>query len=154
MISWIISFIFVLLSLDQNSQPPETVPYTISYGNINYAYHFLKDVDPLKLKLIANYSEKRSSLDLMTEGKCTAGINGGFYGKDGKAQGLVIIDGIILNKSKQSLTLNGFIDIDNILRIGKDFSDSAIFALQTGPLLISNGAVTNLNMEKLLRKKD
>ncbi len=148
MISWIISFVFILLSLDTKDQPPDVVPYTISYGNINYAYRFLKDIDPHKLSLVANYAEKRTSFELMIAGKCSAGINGGFYGTDGKAQGLVKIDKKILNKSKQSITLNGFIYIDNILHISKEFSDSAKIALQTGPLLISNGKVTKFNMER------
>ena len=67
---------------------------------------------------------------------------------DGKAQGLVMINKKILSKAKNSLILNGFIKIDNTLQIGKDFSGDADFALQTGPLLISNGKEIKLKMER------
>lgn len=95
--------------------------------------------------------------DAMEKTGCTAGLNGGFYGTDFKALGGVWQNGKqvspIANSSRKGLTSgviwSGTGGIHIVRRENFKSSPGVKQAIQTGPMLISNGAtVSGLSKER------
>jgi hypothetical protein len=122
----------------------------VEFEGVNYAYLTVVRINPANLELIPNYIQKKSAAEMMKTYNCLSGMNGGFYGVDSQPQGLVIVNSNRISREKQSKLLNGFITIDKLfsLNIDRNFSDKAIFGLQTGPMLIYKSQTEELNMER------
>jgi exopolysaccharide biosynthesis protein len=131
-----------------NSSPTLPVYASISSDNFTYSYLLVKGLTADKLALSDNTQSKKSGWQLMQEGSCETGVNGGFYGTDDKPVGWMVINGETVSKAKSSDLLNGFVAVKDSrfmiddLRIETDVD----FGLQTGPVLVSEGKPRKLNL--------
>jgi len=99
-------------------------------------------IDGSQVTLIANYTEKKTGQELMSENSCNYLVNAGFYTKEGRPVGYVKINDQILKHEKESLLFDGFVTINELRtpRITRSLPhDPLTYALQTGPMLIENG---------------
>jgi len=116
-------------------------------SSVNYSY-VVYEIVSNDVVLISNYQEKKSSVQLIDENGCVAGINGGFYGEDGKPQGLVVIKGSQTANKKASLLFNGYVYTDRVqIKVARDMIDNPEYAVQTGPLLFENGRRIDLKIK-------
>ncbi len=90
--------------LTTNNLQPTTI---IEYDARRFALYIQPITNPSNLMLIPNFTEKKSSQELMEENKCRYGISGGFYTTDNKPLGLLVVDG------KQFAPLNNTSDLIN-----------------------------------------
>lgn len=121
----------------------------VRVNETNYAYILASGIDPVKLSLIPNYTEKISSAAITKVNNCSAGINGGFYGLDDKPLGLRVINEQEISRKKTSNLFNGYVVIETDGRMsisGDEPTTTPKYALQTGPLLLLNGSIQNLSM--------
>jgi exopolysaccharide biosynthesis protein len=115
----------------------------------DYKYVLASEIDPAKLRLIANYSEQLPASDLYYGNSCEFGINGGFYDTGNKPLGLLILNRTQLANKKTSKLFNGFAFIqDSRFKIQDSIPDSQniSFGVQSGPILMSDGEPANLAM--------
>lgn len=114
---------------------------TIMVGNETMGYDTIV-AQPSQVSLISNFSEKKTSSELIVDNSCKAGINGGFYDTAYRPLGLFITDFQAVGRAINSTLFNGYIGIgaNNDAFIGDELLDVGNrIALQTGPLLITNG---------------
>ncbi len=136
------------LITSQPTQEPKVVK-SISFKGEDYEYDYFLVASLDKLKLIPNYEVKSNTQDIRQNNDCEAGINGGFYNTTGKPIGWVNISGQELAKAQKNSLFNGFIGIDK-----KGFSISSVkpenvtYGLQSGPLLITNSSILNLQLTR------
>lgn len=121
--------------------PPEnsadSEPYRVAWLTAN----------PKDIMLIPNFSEKRTARSLIDTKECTQVINAGFYTKDNQPTGLFITQGSTIRGNVPNILLNGYvvIDQDNTATIDASPPDTSVrLALQTGPILIRDGAPVTL----------
>lgn len=112
-----------------------------------------------RLILIPNFSDKLSLKNAKEKYGCEAISNSGFYGENGLPIGLFITEGKTYSVGVENSIFNGIILIDNF---GNSFIDTLgnlaekveesfeniKFALQTGPLLMTDGEVLDLKLAK------
>ena len=115
-------------------------PVSVLLNDAAYEIYFQEIGEDLKL--IPNFSEKKSTEKTSSENKCTYGVNGGFYKKEGGPLGLFAVNGKIIGKEIESATFNGY-----FWKKGKDMSldwnkpegwEGTDFILQSGPLMDIN----------------
>jgi len=114
-------------------------------------------INPDELTLNSNLEEKKISREIVGSGECKAVVSGGFYTKEGSHVGLFIENFVQIQGARGNSLFDGFFSINSldtprITRILPD--DSLREAIQTGPLLIENDVVINLEMrnDKLKRR--
>jgi len=125
---------------------------SVLYADNEYAFSVIKVKDLNKLKLVANFSEKKTSQEIIEGGACKYLINAGFYSKEFTPLGLFVAEGKVLKKQDINATFNGFFTIDQEgwAQIGNLPPAVPLkYALQTGPILIQSS-----NPQKLALKND
>ncbi|MEK7165633.1 MAG: phosphodiester glycosidase family protein [Patescibacteria group bacterium] len=143
--------IFILKNRETNYQPirkplatatlkPDPSPLKLNYNNRDYAV-YLQKIEPDKVILIPNFTEKKSAATLMKEFKCKYGVNGGFYTPDHKPLGVFHAGEFDQRKSHNESLFNGYVHkpAGGSLHIGSEyipnFRDISIeFIFQSGPL--------------------
>lgn len=121
--------------------PTTTDPETVSVNveNNTYQVSWFKITDPKRLILIANFEDKLSSDEIVDKYNCRAGINAGFYGKDGRPLGIFVNDQNDRKIKRESNLFNGifYLTSDDIFSIEEELPDDSLkLALQSGPFLI------------------
>ncbi|MEA3355383.1 MAG: phosphodiester glycosidase family protein [Patescibacteria group bacterium] len=112
---------------------------TINYNNKTYPFAFFKVDHPEDLKLFSNFSQIKSSEDIIKEKQSSFLINGGFYDKSNQPLGWFVADNQEISKKIISNLLNGFIQKkDNQIFINSTPLLNVQFGLQSGPILIKN----------------
>lgn len=125
-------------------------PPSITFNNETFAYAYEKKQPPQTLSLIPNFSNPRDVQTLMSENACTSAINGGFYDTDGKPLGYFFTAKRTYGKKIVSPLINGFFwaDTSGTAIISTALPDIQYrFALQSGPVLMFNGAAMNLTIQ-------
>jgi len=117
----------------------------------------LPDINESMLDLYSNLDDSKTSVEILASTRCSALINGGFYTKENTQPGLFISDSNELHGFISNRTYNGIFSINTlgIPRITRRAPvDPLVTALQTGPLLIENGSIQNIeiNNDKLARR--
>jgi exopolysaccharide biosynthesis protein len=119
----------------------------VTIGNISVAWYGINDPD--KLKLLANFNEKKSSNEVSDNYKCEYLGNAGFYSKDSKPLGLFISDGNTLYEYQNNSLFDGILSVNDmsVPRITRDIPDDHLpLALQTGPIVKENGSYQTLKI--------
>lgn len=134
---------------------PETI--SVDVGGRKYQVSWFTLQNPEKVTLLANFTAKLSSEEIIKKYSCQNGINGGFYGKDDKPLGIFINDAADRRNQLNSNLFNGifYITKDNKFGIEENLpKDILKLALQSGPLLILNKNILPLkiNDDKLARR--
>ena len=126
--------------------PPPAKTVTVDNQTIGYAVFVVRAG---QVSLIPNFTESKASGQLMSEHSCRAGVNGGFYDAAGRPLGLFESDGIGLRGISASTLINGFFGVS---RADVPFINTGLpqasfrFVLQTGPLLVADGAAVRLTI--------
>jgi len=109
-------------------------------------WYQVEDLDKLILK--SNLEEKEAASNLFASNSCSFLINGGFYSTDFKHIGLFLVEGNTLSPSQDNSLLNAFLSVNSLgtAKIGILPDEDLRFALQTGPLLVSNGQYKKLSL--------
>lgn len=109
----------------------------------NQTYNiFYSPISKQIIELIPNFTQKASSEDLISEHKCKAAINGGFYTTDNSPLGLFIANGKkysseVIN-DRNLLTGFFWLDSDNNLMISIESPQNSDLVIQTGPIFYKN----------------
>jgi exopolysaccharide biosynthesis protein len=129
----------------------ETTPDTvknISVNNQNYAYYFW-ELNPVKTKLIGNFSEKMAAKTISVNNDCLVGINGSFYDENSRPLGWWLSDGKTLKDFTKNSLLNGYVSLNSNeeLVISKEKPAKVqVWGMQAGPVLIMKGKSEILSM--------
>ena len=113
-----------------------------------YAVEIVEVINPAKLELIPNYSEKVTVKNLVEQNNCQAAINGGFYDTTNKPLGLVVTKGNVTAEEKLNRLFDGVVwTTDKKMGVsrGKPMENIS-FAVQTGPMLIDEQQVISLKL--------
>jgi len=111
---------------------------TVSWNDITYAYEYFEVKDLSKLTLIANFTAKKSSDEILQKNNCTSAINGGYYDTNNKPLGL-FINQTLKTPAIDSALVNGYIAVTTNPTVAFDLPDNPKIAVQTGPMLLSEG---------------
>lgn len=100
------------------------------------------------LTLIPNFREKKTSKMVFEQYGCSLVVSGGFYSLEGEAIGYFVTDGQEISPFRENKLFNGILSINslNTPRIVRGPAEGDRIALQTGPVLIENGAKTELKL--------
>lgn len=122
---------------------------TIAYEGKIYAYSFFTVDDVSKVRLVQNFSEKLLSTDMAGANDCKRYINGNFYDTQNRPLGLWKNGSTILRKALANRTFNGFfsVNLDGSSLISFDEPLGAKLALQSGPMLLSDGKILPLRIQ-------
>lgn len=132
--------------LDSSTTPLPTSSFkssTVAWNGITYAYEYFEVTEISKLRLIANFTEKKSSEELLQKNNCIAAINGGYYVTNNKPLGL-FSNQSINTPAIESALVNGYIAVTTKPTVSFDLPDHPKIALQTGPMLLSDGKTLKL----------
>ncbi len=135
---------------DMIARPPEITQsppliqspiQTIHLNNETYAYDVITVNDPDGIVLIPNFEEKLDSRSFMQQYACTQAASGGFYDTEGRPLGLWEANGQTIREAVNNRLINGFLWLYNkrVTISREPPTVPAVFALQTGPLLIFDG---------------
>lgn len=111
-------------------------------------------VDPEKIILLPNFSDKKTASTLFDEFDCKTLINGGFYskaGEDNSPIGLFVSNGQPLSRFQENKTYNGTLSINALdtPRITSTMPEDILRdAMQTGPILIENGSPREISLQR------
>ena len=140
-------------SIQENSKAEATPQVkgasVVEVNGQEYSFAYIKVSDTSKIKLVPNYSEQKTSEEILGSGPCKNLVNAGFYTKDFKPIGLFVENGKVIKKEINSETFNGFFTIDNEgwPAIGEKAPAVPIkYGLQSGPILILNSQVRSLTI--------
>jgi exopolysaccharide biosynthesis protein len=119
--------------------PSEVVVGTpIPYQGLEYQVYTQK-ITSTTMSLIANFTAKKSSTDLIGENHCRMAVNGGYYTKENQPLGLFYTDERYYNAQIHSKNLtNGFVYQTRAGKFGiaaDPPKEPLNFIFQTGPLL-------------------
>lgn len=120
------------------TQPTPVNYLTKQYNNKTYQIYYFKLEG--QIELIPNFSQKRTSTEIVKEAKCKKAINGGFYTKEDEPLGLYTANGKTYQDEADNATLlTGFfyLDKENKPQISANSSES-LNIFQTGPLILFN----------------
>lgn len=133
-------------------QPPAT-PFSpavlVDFKGRKYRLYLQPVAQTANLRLIINFSEKKSAAAIFSENHCIYGINGGFYTKDRKPLGLFYANGHLLSsKINANALFNGYAygNSTNLLSLTDKtplFPENAPgFYFQAGPLFTPETGLT------------
>lgn len=144
----LIGLAFTLMGISkQRSSPRRTTAPTPTVASPspapqlvgNYSM-YLQPIAPDTLRLIPNFTQQKTSSDIMEEHGCAYGANGGYYTTTKTPLGLFVAEGIQLGSQTTSSAANAFLvkHSDGTLAISQTppSTDTVSFALQAGPYLI------------------
>lgn len=127
----------------ENSSTPTPTPYldaTPTPVVVDGYSMYMQPITPHTLTLIPNFSQKKTSSEIVDEHACAYGANGGYYTTAGKPLGLFVTAGVQLSAPTTSTAANAFLVKypDDTLAITQTPppADAVSFALQAGPYLI------------------
>lgn len=128
--------------------PPVSYASEFQYKDRLYSYRYFTVSRQEKLSLIANFSEKITSTEIVSINGCRIGINGGFYDTDNTPLGGFMTNKTVFKKNVKNRLIDGFLwKEDNHYAITlSDPPQKSQFYLQTGPLLMVNGRVTAISI--------
>lgn len=121
----------------------------INLDGQTYLYSFFTPSSSQQLIFDLNLSKKQPSVDIIEEQQCQYLINGGFYDKLDQPIGLVIKDGLEISPAQKNRLFNGYISATNSANFNISTSQpslSSVVAIQTGPLLIKDLVIQNLQL--------
>lgn len=136
---------------DITQEPSKTIEKNnfILNGDFTVSWVIIRNTE--KIELYENFTEKLSSKDAKQEYNCDHLTNGGFYGEDNKPLGLLVVNGILINNSKESQLFNAYFAIDKDDKFSISRTKPQIsrvnYALQSGPMLILNSLPQKLTIE-------
>lgn len=121
----------------------ERIRKEVEVNGSQYAVGIIR-VDSVDKLILSNNLEKRqTSADFMKVNQCTSLVSAGFYTREYKPVGLLISEGVVLEKYRSNSLFDGFLTIgnDNIVAIGSTLpdSDKTRISVQSGPLLFKDG---------------
>lgn len=128
------------VSIDLSPSPSPEHIITITFEEKGYKLVY----EPLRgktIRLIPNFTEKRSASAIAEENSCKVASSGGFYTKADKPLGLFKTDGKVLgNRVNNSSLLTGFLYVTDTgeAYIDSEVTDEHPIILQSGPLFTSN----------------
>jgi exopolysaccharide biosynthesis protein len=128
-----------------------TAGKTVGVGNEKFSYQVIRGVSPDQVKLIPNYEDQARTEEMQQVERCSAIVNGGFYGTDNKPLGWVVEEGKEISRQKTSSLFNGFVTIDESFRAEiamKKPEGNVKYGLQTGPILVSDKKILKLSMAR------
>jgi uncharacterized protein YigE (DUF2233 family) len=127
--------------------PNNSLEYLVENQPFRVASFIVKN--PAAISLIPNFTQKNSSLSVAKNSQCTMLTSGGFYSKANNPIGLFISDGKQIGTYQTNALFNGFFSVqtnENAI-IGDQIPESTSpLALQSGPLLITDGVVRKLSI--------
>lgn len=121
----------------------------LDYKDRKIAISWFKVDAASRLKLLANFKNKKTAKEVYAENKCKALVNAGFYNQGDTPIGLFInADGILSSYQKNS-TFNGFFyqEESGKYYISAEVPINSRITLQTGPILIEKGVAKNLKIK-------
>lgn len=120
----------------------------IEFDSIVYSIELFEITDIAKLRLIGNFSERKTAKQLNNDEACHFMTNGGFYSTENTPLGLFIGENYSQPKPLTSALLNGYVFItDTESIITSTPITSYRLAVQTGPLLIKNSTIQLLRIQ-------
>jgi len=130
---------------------------TLSFEGEEYSFATVKVTDASRLKLLPNFSEQKTSEEIINEGICRNLVNGGFYSEKFSPIGLFITEREEIQRKQTNATFNGFFlisegNIPEILRETRD--EEYRIGLQAGPILIMDSTPLKLNLKAEEQEKD
>ena len=130
---------------------------TISFEGEEYSFATVKVTDASRLKLLPNFSEQKTSEEIINEGICRNLVNGGFYSEKFSPIGLFISEREEIQRRQINATFNGFFlisegNIPEILRETRD--EEYRIGLQAGPIIILDSTPLRLNLKEEEQEKD
>ena len=123
----------------------------ITFQDQEFLFLEQKINEPQRLNLLPNFEQKISSTELFENNNCQLLINGGFYDENNQPLGLFFTNGQLLKKEIKSALFNGFLfqNKDNEIFIeATSPSNSIVWGLQTGPMLIVNNQPLKITLVK------
>jgi len=123
----------------------------IIFQNQEFLFLEQKIEETQKLHLFPNFEEKLPSTELSKKNNCLFLTNGGFYDQQDQPLGWFFAQEKLFQKEIKSSLFNGFFfkDKENKVSIDRSFpSESIIWGLQTGPILIFNYQPLKMNLVK------
>jgi len=139
-----------LTGISPTPKPQVEFP-TVTFEDKTYTYVVSDTVAGTKLALIPNHEDQKMSGELMMDNNCRTGVNGGFYGEDGKPLGWMVSEGREIRKEISSRLFNGFLWVSEggktEITVEKP-QQPVEHALQTGPVLALDGKPAQLAMAK------
>lgn len=119
---------------------------TVTFGTDTYGYVLFRVESPI---VIIQNDLQEDFLVVTKRNKCKYAVNGGFYTTENEPLGLVQINGEVLSSRITSLLFDGFLGTKDMEGyIGREPYADAPNILQSGPVLIENGAVVPLNIQQ------
>lgn len=121
----------------------------VTVGNSTYAYSIIGPVDSIHVSLHSNLPDKLSSQKLKELHTCTSLTSAGFYGTNDRHIGLFMIQDEVLQEQINNDLFHAYVwkTTTGETGIGQLLPDTAIdFALQSGPLLMTNNKPRTLSM--------
>src|SRR3990172_5842343 len=130
---------------------------TVSFEGEEYSFATIKVTEVSRIKLLPNFSEQKTSEEIINEGKCKNLVNGGFYSEKFAPIGLFISEREEIQRRQTNATFNGFFlvsegNIPEILRETRD--EEYRIALQAGPILIMDSTPLKLYLKAEEQEKD
>lgn len=128
----------VSIDISPSSAPQNKIEITFGERRYRLVYEPLQGKT---IRIIPNFTEKRSATVIAEENSCTTASSGGFYTKEDKPLGLFKTDNKVLGeKVNNSSLLTGFL---YITKTGEVYIDSEVntehpMIIQSGPLFTSN----------------
>ena len=123
---------------------------TLKLGNEEFVVSVVKVDDPSRIKLYPNFSDQKTSEEIINEGMCKNLISGGFYSETYSPIGLFISERKIINYREQNATFNGFFVLSegNIPEILNEVREEEYrIGLQSGPILFLNSNPLTLSLK-------
>ena len=118
---------------------------TVTFGTYTYGYVLFRVESPIEI--IQNDLQEDFSV-VSTRNKCELAVNGGFYTTENEPLGLVQINDKVVSVRISSTFLDGFLGMDDSNGyVGREPHSDVSNILQSGPILIENGAIAPLNIQ-------
>ena len=149
-------------SVNLETQEPSPTPSvkgvsTILFDGEEYSFGVIKVDDALDIKLLPNFSEQKTSEEIIKEGKCKNLVNAGFYSENFTPIGFFVSEREIISQKQINATFNGFFIVSEaeIPEIVRDVLEEEVrIGLQSGPVLIMDSTPLKLNLKAQEQEKD
>jgi exopolysaccharide biosynthesis protein len=128
---------------------PKTHTQEMIFNSVPYAFEVFEIADVTKVRLIANFKEKRTTKQIMEEHRCLFAVNAGFYSTANTPLGLFIGENYPQTKAIPSALFNGYVSVTNgkASISSRPPDNTTDIAVQTGPLLFVNGEPQLLSIQ-------
>ncbi|MFH0750051.1 MAG: phosphodiester glycosidase family protein [Candidatus Gottesmanbacteria bacterium] len=145
------SSIIPFLTATPTEEIKSTIPQVqeVVFNSISYAFDTFDISDVSKLRLIGNFTEKKTTKQIMEDNGCIFGVNAGFYSTDNTPLGLFIGENYQQQTPINSALFNGYLSFNKITGdiSSKPPNYKYVSAIQSGPLLFVNGVQQFLSIQ-------